>query len=66
MSYRYRLTSDPRNSDIQYRIVNGVTIRKDRWLVTETPIDVHGLGDLVECENDSIKIAPVQEMRQPV
>ncbi len=46
--YRYRLSSDPSNADINSRVIEGIRLRRDVWLTSDDRIDFSSFSNLVE------------------
>ncbi len=62
MNYRYKLADVPANSGLLYRALGGVTLRKDRWLLSEKKLSLTGYEDWVieEEELPHTERVPVQ------
>ena len=50
MVYRYKLKDNKHNKGIQSRTINQVKLFKNRWLVSETPINFRTFEHMIESE----------------
>jgi hypothetical protein len=65
MNYRYRLSDDPRNSGTLYRTLNGITYRKDRWLLSEKKLSIAGYEGMIIEEEENVAPAPIPVPVEP-
>lgn len=46
--YRYKLSSSPLNAEVSTRIIEGVKVHRDAWLVSDERLDLNSFADLIE------------------